>query len=124
MTPEELALIEELQREVAECLGVDPAWGDGWVGHFQLEVEGGTRSCELYSSVLHVGNDMLHLMNHQVLDIETGKAYLVDYHGSKYVARMLRLIDPDTGKMIVTVGISVDGVVQSTEVANITFVKD
>jgi hypothetical protein len=58
------------------------------------------------------------------LDIETGKAYLVDYHGSKYVARMLRLLDPDTGKMIVTVGITVGGVVQSTEVANITFVKD
>ena len=124
MTPAELALIEEVQREVAECLGVEPTWGDSWVGHFQLEVEGVSRSCELYSSVLHVGNDMLHLMSHQVLDIETGKAYLVDYHGSKYVARMLRLIDPDAGKMIITVGITVGGVVQSTEVVDITFVKE
>jgi hypothetical protein len=124
MTPPELALIEEVQREVAKCLGVDPTWGDGWVGHFQLEVKGGTRSCELYSSVLHVGNDMLRLMNYQLLDIGTGKAYLVDFHGSKYVARLLRQIDPDTGKMIITVGITVGGVVQSTEVTNITFVKE
>jgi hypothetical protein len=124
MTPAELALIEELQREVAECLGVDPTWGDSWIGHFQLEVEGGIRDCELYSSVLHVGNDMLHLMSHQVLDIETGKAYLVDYHGRKYVARLLRMIDADTGKMTITVGIRVAGAVKSTEVVNITFVKE
>lgn len=124
MTPADLALMEKVQREVAECLGVDPALGDSWVGHFQLEVEGGNRSCELYSSVLHIGNDMLQLMSHQVLNIETGAAYLVDYHCRKYVARILRLIDPDSGKMIATVGITVGGVIQSTEAVNINFEKE
>jgi hypothetical protein len=124
MTPAELALIQKVQREVAECLGVDPNYGDGWVGHFQLKVEGDTRRCELYSSVLHTGNDMLQLMNHQVLNVEARAAYLVDYHSRKYVARILRLKDPDSGNMISTVAITVGGVVQSTEVVNITFIKE
>lgn len=121
MAPEELALITEVAKEVAECLGVNPAYGDEWVGRFQLMVESDSRDCELYSSVLHIGKDSLHLMNHHVLDVETGKAYLVDFSGRQYNARILRMIDPETRIMTITVALTAGGVVQSTEAVNINF---
>jgi len=124
VTPEELALITKVAKEVAECLGVNQAYGDEWVGRFQLKVESDNRDCELYSSVLHIGKDSLHLMNHHVLDVETGKAYLVDFFGRHYNARILRMIDPETRMMTFTVAITVGGAIQSTEVVNITFVKE
>jgi hypothetical protein len=62
--------------------------------------------------------------NHHRFDIETGKAYLVDFFGSKYNVRILRMIDPETRLMTITVALTVGGVVQLSEVVNITFVVE
>jgi hypothetical protein len=124
MTPEDLALATESKKEIAECLGVNPSYGDDWIGRFRLKVGAANRDCELYSTVLHIGDDTLHLMSHQILNLETGKAYLVDFFGPKYIVRILRMIDPETQMMTITIGMTVGGVVQSTEVVNITFVKE
>ena len=124
MTPEELALMEEVQQEVAECLGVSKAFGDQWVGRFQLKLGRDNRDCELYSSVLHIGDDVLRLMSHQVLDTAVGRTYLVDFFSSDYIARIIRIFDTDIQKMTTTIGITIGGVVQSTEVVDITFVKE
>ena len=63
-------------------------------------------------------------MSHRVLDTAVGRTYLVDFFGSEYIARIIRIFYTDIQKMTTTIGITIGGVVQSTEVVDITFVKE
>jgi hypothetical protein len=113
--------MRELAEAVAYCLGVDPEKKDNWVGKFELHEGDKTLQCEIYSSVLHVGNDSLILMNQQEIDSEIGKVCLVDFFTSEYTMRLLRMPDPETGKMIFMIAKSVRQEIQYTVKVDITF---
>ena len=113
--------MREVAEAVAHCLGVDPQKKDNWVGKFLLNADGRNIECEMYSSVLHVGNDSLMLMNQQEVDAEIGKVHLVDFFTSAYTMRLLRMPDPETGDMIFMLSKTIRGEVQYTVNVEIEF---
>jgi hypothetical protein len=104
--------MREVAEKVANCLGVNPAMKDDWVGRFKLETDNKFLDCEIYSSVLHIGNDSLILMNQHEIDAEIGKVYLVDYFTSQYTMRLLRMPDPETGEIIFMLSKSINQEIQ------------
>lgn len=113
--------MREVAEAVAHCLGVDPQKKDNWVGKFVLNADDRNDECEIYSSVLHVGNDSLILMNQQEVDADIGKVYLVDFFTAAYTMRLLRMPDPETGEMIFMLSKTIRGEVQYTVKVDIEF---
>ena len=117
----EQRVMREVAEEVAYCLGVDPIKKDNWVGKFSLNIDEHIFHCEMYSSVLHVGNDSLILMNQQEVKAEIGKVYLVDFFSSAFTMRILRMPNPETGEMIYMLSKTINGEVQYTVNVEIQF---
>ena len=113
--------MREVAEMVAHCLGVNPAMKDNWVGRFKIETDNKILDCEIYSSVLHIGNDSLILMNQHEIDAEIGKVYLVDYFTSEYIMRLLRMPDPETGEIIFMLSKSINQEIQYSVKIEIDF---
>ena len=67
----------DVAKEVAFCLGVNPGFKDEGVGKLYFENEAQSYECQVYSTVMHVNNDSLLLMNyHQYKYIHLSILYL------------------------------------------------
>jgi hypothetical protein len=115
-------LEEDVTKIVARCLGVDPKLEDNWVGNFSVNTGSELIKCEIYSTVLHIANHSLLLMNQHEIDTEHGKCHLVDYHSSEYNVRILRIPDPDSGEIIFMFNQTVNGEVRFQVQVDIDFV--
>jgi|GEM_PF-3913518 len=121
MNAEEKKLIDELESEVASFLGVNPQFGRDWVGKFQLRINTKLVDCEIYSTAVHLGDEMSFLMSHRIIEIQGGKCYLVDYNCPDYTIRVARSPDINTGKNTYTVYQRVNGSVQFQQDVDIVF---